>query len=157
MHIVRTRAFNHSGPRRGEVFATSNFAKQIALIETGQQEPVIHVGNLEAQRDFSDVRDIVNGYWLALEKGEPGEVYNLCSGTVYSIREVLDILLGLSLVKATIQVDPQRLRPSDVPLLRGDSSKFIQQTGWRPRIPFQKTLEDLLNYWRTQVKGPHYV
>ncbi len=153
MPIVRTRAFNHTGPRRGEVFATSNFSKQIALIEAGIQESVIHVGNLDARRDFTDVRDITRGYWLALEKGEPGEVYNLCSGKDVTIREVLDILLGFSRQKISVQADPQRMRPSDVMILRGDCTKFRKQTGWNPTIPLTKTLEDLLNYWRTKIKA----
>ena len=151
MHIVRTRAFNHTGPRRGEVFASSNFAKQLALIEAGQQEPVIQVGNLEARRDFSDVRDIVRGYWLALEHGQAGEVYNLCSGRETSIRELLDILIGLSRARVSVQVDPQRLRPSDVRRLRGDGTKFATHTGWRPEIPLEQTLADLLNYWRMLI------
>ncbi len=151
MHLVRTRAFNHTGPRRGEVFATSNFAKQIALIEAGSQEPVVRVGNLEARRDFTDVRDIVQGYWLALERGEPGEVYNLCSGQDVAIREVLEILLGMTSKAIKVEIDPQRLRPSDVPVLRGDGRKFAAQTGWQPKIPLRKTLEDLLNYWRERV------
>lgn len=151
MHIVRTRAFNHSGPRRGDMFATSNFSKQIALMEAGLQKPVIRVGNLEARRDFSDVRDIVRGYWLALEHGEPGEVYNLCSGRDYAIQEILTMLLSMTTKQVTIQVDPKRLRPSDVPILRGDGTKFFRQMGWQPQIPLEKTLEDLLNYWRAKV------
>lgn len=154
MFIVRTRAFNHTGPRRGEVFCTSNFAKQIAGIEAGLQEPVISVGDLSSRRDFTDVRDIIQGYWLALEKGEPGEVYNLCSGRDVSIRDVLDILLGCSSVKVRVQVDPQRLRPSDVRMLQGDCSKFTKRTGWKAVIPLEKTLEDLLNYWRDKVRPP---
>ena len=153
MFIVRTRAFNHTGPRRGEVFATSNFAKQIALIESGQQEPVIHVGNLDARRDFTDVRDIIRGYWLALEKGDPGEVYNLCSGKDVSIRQVLETLLGFSKEKVKIETDPARLRPSDVMILRGDCTKFQKKTGWRPTIPFTQTLQDLLDYWRARVRA----
>jgi len=152
LHVVRTRAFNHTGPRRGEVFATSNFSRQIALIEAGQQDPVLHVGNLEARRDFTDVRDIVRGYWLALERGEPGEVYNLCSGRDYAIRDVVEILLGFASTRIRIEVDAERLRPSDVPVLRGDSTKFLQQVGWRPELPFVKTLEDLLNEWRAKVR-----
>lgn len=152
MFIVRTRAFNHTGPRRGEVFATSNFAKQIASIEAGLQEPVISVGDLSSRRDFTDVRDIIRGYWLCLEKGEAGEVYNLCSGKDVAIRDVLDILLRFSSVKVTVKVDPQRLRPSDVHVLLGDCTKFTKQTGWKPAIPLEKTLEDLLNYWRNKVR-----
>jgi GDP-4-dehydro-6-deoxy-D-mannose reductase len=154
MPIVRTRAFNHEGPRRGEVFVTSNFAKQIVEIEKGLREPTIYVGNLEAKRDFSDVRDVVKAYWLALEKGEPGEVYNIASGKAITIREMLDILLSLSKVSnIKVKQDPARMRPSDVPILQGDFSKFHEKTGWEPTIPFEKTLEDLLNYWREKVNN----
>jgi GDP-4-dehydro-6-deoxy-D-mannose reductase len=151
LNIIRTRAFNHTGPRRGEVFVCSNFAKQIALIEKEKDEPVIYVGNLKARRDFTDVRDVVLAYWLALEKCQPGEVYNICSGRTREIEEVLNILLGLTKKKIKIKQDAGRLRPSDVPVLLGDSSKFRKITGWRPEIPFEKTLEDLLNYWRHKV------
>lgn len=153
MFIVRTRAFNHTGPRRGEVFATSNFAKQIASIEAGLQEPVIHVGNLDSRRDFTDVRDIIRGYWLALEKGEAGEVYNLCSEKAVSIREMLNLLLSKTSKKISIQPDPARMRPSDVMVLLGSCAKFRSRTGWKPTIPFERTLEDLLNYWREKVKA----
>ena len=150
LHLVRTRAFNHTGPRRGSVFVTSNFAKQIADIEKGRQDPVIRVGNLDARRDFSDVRDIVLGYVLALRQGEPGEVYNLCSGQSRTIRQMLDLLLSFSAVKVRIEHDPARLRPSDVPVLQGDYSKLHARTGWQPRIPFERTAADLLAYWRQQ-------
>ncbi len=150
--VVRTRAFNHSGPRRGEVFAESNFAKQIAMAEVGLQEPVVSVGNLTAVRDYTDVRDIVQGYWLALERGEPGEAYNICTGQGHSIQEVLDPLLGFSTVKMAIRQDPARLRPSDVPVLLGDGSRFARQTGWQPQIPFTQMLSDLLNDWRVRVR-----
>jgi len=151
MHIVRTRGFNHTGPRRGEVFVESDFAQQIARIETGLQDPILRVGNLQTKRDFTDVRDMVEGYWLALEKGIPGEVYNICSGRSFSISELLEMLLGLSSAKVRVVEDPARLRPSDVPCLQGDSSKFSQATGWQPRIPIETTLRDLLGYWRQKV------
>uniref|UniRef100_A0A7V3ZUG8 SDR family oxidoreductase n=1 Tax=candidate division WOR-3 bacterium TaxID=2052148 RepID=A0A7V3ZUG8_UNCW3 len=151
LKIVRTRAFNHEGPRRGEVFVTSNFAKQIAEIEKGKREPVIYVGNLEAVRDFTDVRDVVRAYYLVLIKGRAGEVYNIASGKGYKIREVLDIYLRMSKVRVEIKVDPARLRPSDVELLIGDATKIKEECGWQPQIPFEKTLEDLLNYWRERV------
>jgi GDP-4-dehydro-6-deoxy-D-mannose reductase len=151
LRVVRSRGFNHTGPRRGEVFATSSFAKQIAEIEKKKREPVIHVGNLEAKRDFSDVRDIVRAYWLCLEKGEDGDVYNIGSGVTRPIKEVLDTLLSLSRAKVKIEVDKTRLRPSDVPILLSDSSKFMTLTGWKPEIPFRKTLGDLLDYWRERV------
>jgi GDP-4-dehydro-6-deoxy-D-mannose reductase len=152
--IVRTRAFNHEGPRRGDVFMTSNFAKQIAEIEAGQRDPVIHVGNLVTRRDFSDVRDIVRGYWQLLERGEPGEVYNLCSGQAWSVRQVLDFLLSQARVSnVSVQEDPARLRPSDVPHLVGDATKIGKAMGWRTEIPFEQTLKDLLDYWRQRVKA----
>lgn len=151
MFIVRTRGFNHTGPRRGHVFVTSNFAKQIAEIEAGKKEPVIEVGNLEARRDFSDVRDVVKAYWLALEKGIAGEAYNVATGKAYKISEMLDILLSFSSAKVEIRQDPLRMRPSDVELLLGDASKLRIQTGWEPEIPFEKTLADLLEYWRERT------
>ncbi|HDM37600.1 MAG TPA: SDR family oxidoreductase, partial [Candidatus Omnitrophica bacterium] len=119
LKIIRTRGFNHTGPRRGEVFVCSDFAKQVARIEKGKQKPIIKVGNLKAKRDFTDVRDMVRAYWLVLEKGKIGEVYNICSNKAYSIKEVLDILLSLSKKRIKIEEDPQRMRPSDVPILLG--------------------------------------
>jgi GDP-4-dehydro-6-deoxy-D-mannose reductase len=151
MHIVRTRAFNHLGPRMAEVFMASDFAKQIALIEQGRQEPVIRVGDLEVVRDFTDVRDMVRGYWLSLTKCPPGEVYNICSGKGLKIRAVLDVLLSFSPAKIKIKKDKSRYRPSDVTVLVGDGSKFRRQTHWRPRIPIKQSLEDILHYWRKKV------
>lgn len=151
MRIIRTRGFNHTGPRRGETFVTSNFAKQIALIEKNKQEPYISVGNVDAQRDWTDVRDMVRGYLMAVQKCDPGEVYNICTGKATKVSDMLTMLLSFSKVKATIQPDPLRLRPSDVPVLIGDNSKFVSKTGWKPEITFEKTMEDLLNYWRLRV------
>ncbi|OGK10272.1 MAG: GDP-mannose 4,6-dehydratase [Candidatus Riflebacteria bacterium RBG_13_59_9] len=151
MRIVRTRAFNHTGPRRGEVFATSNFAKQLVESELGKRKPVIQVGNLSAQRDFTDVRDVVRAYYLACTEGEPGEVYNICSGQSVSLQEVLNMLIELSGCEVTVEVDPARLRPSDVQILRGDASKLTAATGWQPTIQLRQTLEDLLNYWRGRL------
>jgi GDP-4-dehydro-6-deoxy-D-mannose reductase len=153
MHIVRSRAFNHEGPRRGDVFVTSNFARQIAEIERGLREPVIAVGNLKTRRDYTDVRDIVRGYWLLLEKGEPGEVYNLCSGRAWLIQDILDFLLGEARVDGiTVREDRARLRPSDVPVLLGDATKARKAVGWELRIPFEQTLRDVLAYWRDRVE-----
>jgi GDP-4-dehydro-6-deoxy-D-mannose reductase len=150
--IVRARAFNHEGPRRGDVFVTSNFARQIAEIEARRREPLILVGNLKARRDYTDVRDIVRGYWTLLEHGEFGDVYNLCSGRAWAIQEILDFMLTESRVRpVTVREDPARLRPSDVPVLVGDASKLHKATGWRPEIPFEQTLRDLLQYWRARV------
>ncbi len=151
LRVVRTRTFNHTGPRRGEVFVTSDFAKQIAEIERGLAEPVLHVGNLEAKRDFTDVRDVVKAYWLALERGEPGDVYVIASGRAWRISEVVDMLLEAAKLPITVRRDPTRTRPSDVPILLGDSTKFRARTGWRPVVPFERTLSDLLEYWRARV------
>jgi GDP-4-dehydro-6-deoxy-D-mannose reductase len=154
MHIVRARAFNHSGPRRGEAYATSNFAKQIAEIEAGLRDPVVLVGDLKPSRDFSDVRDIVRGYWGLLERGTPGEVYNLCSGEDWAIERVLQFLVGQSTApRITVEPDPTRLRPSDVPILRGSYAKAEKAIGWRPTIPLTRTLTDLLDYWRQRVRA----
>jgi len=151
LKTVRTRGFNHTGPRRGEVFICSSFAKQIAEIEKKKRKPVIYAGNLEAKRDFTDVRDIVRAYWLSLEKGKEGEVYNIGSGKAYSMKEVLDILLSLASINIKIDIDPARLRPSDVPILVSDCTKFTQLTGWKPIIPFKQSLQDLLDYWRERI------
>jgi len=151
VRIMRTRGFNHTGPRRGETFAESNFARQIALIEKGKQEPVISVGNLEAKRDYTDVRDMVCAYLLSVEKCDPGDVYNIAVGRAIRIRDLLSLLLSFSKVKVTLKEDSSRMRPSDVPVLIGDNTKFVKKTGWKPEIPFEKTMEDLLNYWRERV------
>ncbi len=153
LQIVRTRAFNHSGPRRSDVFVDSSFAKQIVEIEKGIKKPIIEVGNLEVSRDFTDVRDIVRAYWLATEKCEPGEVYNICSGKDNKISDVLDTLINLSTVdNIEIRIDPDRIRPVNVPVLRGDYSKFKKATGWQPKIDYlKKTLKDTLNYWRNNI------
>ena len=152
LHTVVTRGFNHAGPRRGHVFATGTFARQIALIEAGRHEPVIYVGDLTSKRDFTDVRDIVRAYWLALEKAEAGEVYNVGRGRTWTMGEMLNILLSHSTVKIRTQQDPARLRPSDVMILWADASKFQKATGWEPKIPFETTLRDELDHWRELVR-----
>ncbi len=148
MKIVRTRGFNHTGPRRAPVFVCSDFARQIIDIEKGLKQPVMEVGNLDAKRDFTDVRDMVRAYWLSLEKGTPGSVYNICTGRSYSIREILGKLVEISGVRVDVRTDKGRLRPSDVPLLEGDNSAFRKDTGWEPVIPMEKTLADFLDFWR---------
>lgn len=152
LRVIRTRAFNHSGPRRPSTFADSSFAKQIADIERGLHQPKIEVGNIDAVRDFTDVRDVVEAYWLATEKAIPGEVYNICSGRGYSIKEILDKLISYSTVNnISVHRDPQRMRPSDVPISIGDSKQFSTCTGWKPQISYlETTLLDMLNYWRAQ-------
>ena len=134
---------------------TSNFAKQLARIKAGLDEPVIRVGNLEAKRDFTDVRDMVRAYWLAVTKGTPGEVYNIASGQAIVIRDLLDQLIALTDVEVTIEQDPERMRPSDVEILLGDSSKFRADTGWAPEIPFEQTLSDIVDHWREKIAGEH--
>lgn len=151
LKVVRTRGFNHTGPRRGDVFVTSNFAKQIAEIEAGVREPVIRVGNLEAVRDFTDVRDMVRAYWLAVTKGKPGEAYNIATGRGITIQDLLDRLLSFSEVEVKVEQDPERMRPSDVVRLVGDSTKFRRDTGWEPKVPLEQTLRDTLQYWRDRV------
>jgi len=149
MEIVLTRAFNHTGPRQSENFVCSSFAKQIAEIEIGLKKPVIYVGNLNTAKDFTDVRDIVKAYWLAMEKGKTGEVYNICSGGTSKIEDILDILLSLSENKnIEIKNDPNLLRPSEVPNIWGNCDKFKTLTGWEPANTINQTLFDLLNYWR---------
>lgn len=152
MKIIRTRGFNHTGPRRGDVFAESTFARQIAEIEAGKKEPVVYVGNLDAVRDYTDVRDMVRAYYMAVQKCQPGEAYNIATGKGWRIGDVLDILISMSKVKIKILEDKDRMRPSDVEVLIGDASKFMKHTGWKPEIPFETTMKDLLDYWREKVK-----
>ncbi|MFC1513943.1 GDP-mannose 4,6-dehydratase [candidate division KSB1 bacterium] len=151
LKTIRSRSFNHIGPGQLANFALPNFAKQIARIERGLQEPVIMVGNLEARRDFTDVRDVVKAYRLIVENGTPGEVYNVCSKRGYTVGEALDMLLDLSQVDIDIERDPERMRPSDKPVLIGDNNKIKRDTGWQPEIRIEKTLEELLNFWRLKV------
>lgn len=150
---IRTRMFTHSGPRRTMASAESSFAKQIAMIEKGLQEPVVKVGNLESIRTIADVRDAVKAYYLLVRKCQLGEVYNIGGNRTMKVGEVLDYLISLSPMKAkiTIEVAPELLRPSDVTLQIPDISKFQKETGWAPEIPFEKTMEDLLNWWREHV------
>jgi len=148
LNIIRVRPFNHIGPKQSPEFVCSDFAKQIAEIEKGLREPIIKVGNLEAKRDFTDVRDMVRGYWLALDKGEPGKVYNICSERAIQIKGLLNHLLELSSRKVEIMKNPKRMRPSDNPILQGDSSKFRRRSGWKPEILLDKTLKDILEFWR---------
>jgi GDP-4-dehydro-6-deoxy-D-mannose reductase len=149
--IIRLRPFNHLGPRLSPGISISRFAKQIAEIEKGKIEPVLTVGNLSAKRDFTDVHDMVRAYALASEKCLPGEAYNIGTGVSYTIQELLDKLLSSSSVKITVKTDETLLRPSDNPELRADASKFKQATGWEPEVAIDKTLKDILDYWREIV------
>lgn len=149
---IRTRMFTHTGPRRGDVFALSAFSKQIAAAEQGLKEPVIHVGNLKSVRTICDVRDAVKAYWLLVNECAPGEVYNIGGNKTLTIGEALDILLSLSKKKCTVEVDPGLLRPSDVTLQIPSTEKFHKETGWEPEIPLEKTLQDMLDYWREELR-----
>jgi GDP-4-dehydro-6-deoxy-D-mannose reductase len=151
MRVMLTRTFHHTGPGRGEAFAESSFARQIAEIERGLRKPVIEVGNLDAVRDFTDVRDVVRAYWLLVEKGEAGRAYNVCSGRGRRVREILDLLLAGSTTRVELRVDEARLRPADVPAQVGDPTRLREATGWEPRIPLEQTLLDLLADWRARV------
>lgn len=151
MEIIRVRPFNHVGPRQTPQFVIPAFASQIAEIEKGRQKPVLTVGNLDAKRDFTDVRDMVKAYALIMEKGDLGEVYNIGSGKSRRIGEILDQLLALSTESIEIELDPGKLRPSDVPDLYSDNSKIEAATGWKVKIDFEKTLKDTLDYFRDNV------
>ena len=148
LDVVMTRSFNHTGPRQSAAFAAPNMARQIALIEAGLAEPVIKVGNLDARRDFTDVRDMARAYVSLMQKGVPSTVYNVSSGVALPMKSVLDALVARARVEVRVEPDPALMRPSDTPVLLGDSTKLRQTTGWRPEIPFEQTLDDLLNYWR---------
>ena len=149
--VMIGRAFNHVGPRQDSSFSASGFARQIAEIEHGLREPEIVVGNLGAQRDVLDVRDTVKAYQTILEKGQPGRVYNICSGRAVATGDILEMLKERSRVPMRVRVDPSRFRPSDTPTIVGDSSRLRSELAWAPTIPLSKTLEDILDYWRTVV------
>lgn len=151
---VRVRSFNHIGPDQADDFVASAFARQIVEIEAGLRAPTVAVGNLEAERDFTDVRDVVRAYWLILNRGDAGGVYNIGRGQQYSVRYLLEQLLALSPAHVEITIDPARLRPSDVPVSVCDNSRLVAATGWSPAYSLRETLTDLLAYWRTQIK-PH--
>jgi GDP-4-dehydro-6-deoxy-D-mannose reductase len=149
--IVRVRPFNHFGPGQSDLFVAAAFAKQISEIERGLREPVLSVGNLAAKRDFTDVRDIVRAYWLLTQAGTAGEVYNLGSGRPLAISDLLDRLLALSSARIEVRTDAARLRPSDIPVLVCDYGKAEAEIGWRPTIPLEQTLQDILDYWRVRT------
>ena len=149
--MVRVRPFNQIGPKQAPHFVGSSFAKQIAEIEKGKRESVLRVGNLEAKRDFTDVRDMVEAYVLAIEKGKVGEVYNIGSGTSYKISDILDKLISMSSSKIRVEKDEDLIRPNDNPELICDASKFISLTGWKPKISIETTLRNTLDYWRNII------
>lgn len=149
LDIIMTRSFNHAGPGQRRGFALADFASQIADIEKGA-EPVLQVGNLEAKRDFTDVRDVVRAYRLLNESGQAGEIYNVGSGQVYRMRELLDLMVGMARVPIEIRNDPERMRPSDLPLIQSDNTKLRQHTGWEPHYSMEQTITDTLDYWRSK-------
>jgi len=149
---LRVRAFNHIGPRQNSSFVTASFAKQIAEIEMGLAEPVIHVGNLEAKRDFTDVADVMRAYMLLVRQGAPGEAYNVGTGEAHAIQELLDLLLSYSRCPITIKQDPERMRPSDTPIMYADNRKLKASTAWQPVYSFEQSLHRVLDYWREDVR-----
>ncbi len=150
--VIRVRAFNHIGPRQSPFFVTASFAKQIAEIEAGLSEPAIWVGNLDAQRDFTDVVDVMRAYASLVERGTPGEAYNVGTGKAHSIKYLLEVLLNYSNSKISIKQDPARMRPSDVPIIYADNTKLKAQTGWEPIYTFEDSLKRVLDYWREEIK-----
>lgn len=153
IRTVRLRLFNHIGPRQSDAFVVGAFARQIAQIEQGRQPPLLQVGNLEAQRDFTDVRDVVRAYEVAALHGEPGQVYNIGSGAAVTIQTILDMLTGMSQVEIVVERDPQRMRPVDVPVIACDASRFRARTGWAPIIPLARSLADILDDWRARAQA----
>ena len=156
LRTIRLRPFNHIGPRQSERFVASAFAAQIARIEAGLQEPLLRVGDLAVERDFSDVRDIAGAYRLAAQHGEVGGAYNIGSGRAVSIRWLLDTLLAFSECDITVEPDPTRIRPADVPRVVCDSRRFHERTGWAPQIPLEQTLYDILEYWRDRTRSAQF-
>jgi GDP-4-dehydro-6-deoxy-D-mannose reductase len=151
--VMLMRAFNHIGPRQSPAFAVASWARQIARIERGVVDPVIRVGSLDTHRDLTDVRDTIRAYALLMEGSEPGTIYNVASGVARPMREVLNALVARSRVPVEIAMDPALMRPNDIPVLVGDSTRLREATGWAPRIGFDRTLDDLLEYWRASVHG----
>ena len=147
--VFLVRPFNHAGPRQADAYVTSSFARQIAEIEAGLREPVLRVGNLESRRDITDVRDTVRAYVRVMAAGKERQPYNVCSGNAYRIADLMEMLVASALVEVRVQTDPERLRPSDNPVVLGSFSRLERDTGWRPSIPIEQTLADLLEYWRT--------
>lgn len=146
--VLIARPFNHAGPRQSDAYVTSSFARQIAEAEAGHREPVLRVGNLESRRDITDVRDTVRAYRALMERGAARRPYNVCSGTAYLIRELLESLMALARIPMRVETDPSRMRPSDNPVVLGDNSRIRREAGWVPEIGIDQTLRDLLTYWR---------
>ena len=153
LYTVRVRPFNHIGTGQSADFAVPNWASQIAAAELGLREPIVAVGNLAAARDFTDVRDVVRAYALALERGAAGAVYNVCSGVPQTMQHVLETLIGLSQTPITVRVDPERVRPIEIPVLYGSYARLQADTDWRPQISLAQSLTDVLNEWRARLRS----
>lgn len=151
LHVVVTRSFNHVGPRQGDRCSIQTFCQQMAAAELGLQPPVLSVGNLEPRRDFTHTRDVARALWLLIQRGEPGQVYNLCAGRATRIGDIVQLVVERGRVPAEVRVDPARLRPSDEPILLGDNSKLRAVTGWEPRISVEQIVDELLEYWRHRL------
>jgi GDP-4-dehydro-6-deoxy-D-mannose reductase len=154
--VFLARPFNHAGPRQSTAYVTSSFARQVAEIEAGMAPPVLRVGNLDSRRDITDVRDTVRAYTLIVERGIARRPYNVCSGRAHRIRDLLDMLLSQSTVRIDVEIDPSRLRPSDNPVMVGDPSRLMAETGWAPEIPIERTLADLLSEWRRRIAASRH-
>jgi len=152
LDTVVARAFNHTGPRQEPNYAVPSFARQIARIESGLERPVLRVGNLDARRDLTDVRDVVAAYMALMARGRSGRAYNVCSGQAWRIGDLLDVLRGLSTAEVMLEPDPDRMRPNDIPLLQGNATRLQKETGWKPVIPIEQTLRDTLDWWRASVR-----
>ncbi|MCS7056431.1 MAG: GDP-mannose 4,6-dehydratase, partial [Thermoflexales bacterium] len=149
--VVIARPFNHFGPGQDTRFVASDFARQIVEIELGKREPVMHLGNMQVERDFTDVRDIVQAYLALIRYADGGRAYNVCSGKPRSIQSLLDTMLSMTTVRVEQRSDPARFRVADTPVSYGDPTRIREATGWEPRIPFEQTIADILNYWRQQL------
>jgi GDP-4-dehydro-6-deoxy-D-mannose reductase len=153
LDVIVARPFNHTGPRQKPSFMAPGVARQVALIERGATPPVLRVGNLDAVRDLSDVRDVVRAYAALMAKGTPATVYNVASGSGRAMREVLEALVARSATPIRVEVDPARLRSNDTPVLIGDASRLHAATGWSPVVRFEQMIDDLLTYWRGESAG----
>lgn len=151
MELMMVRAFNHIGPEQAPMFVVSDFCKQVAEIEKGVREPIMMVGNLDAKRDFTDVRDVVKAYVKLIATGKAGETYNVGSGNAKAIREILDLIVSMSEEEIKVEIDPNKIRPVDVPIIEADITKLNELTGWKPQIPLEQTIQETLDYWRARV------
>lgn len=152
MDVMMVRAFNHIGPNQAPIFVVADFCKQVAEMEAGMREPVMQVGNLSAKRDFTDVRDVVRAYGLLVQYGKAGETYNVGSGQAIAIEQILQMIVSKSALDIQIEIDPEKLRPVDVPIIEANTQKLVQMTGWKREISLEQTIQETLDYWRKEVK-----